>query len=69
MGSAQVDPFGDPENPGSCCRPGLSPHPDPPSIRHEMPFLDPTFAPPLVENCTEVLLDFPEDRFLPVFRC
>jgi hypothetical protein len=31
---------------------------------------DPAFAPPrqVVENCTEVLLDFPEDRFLSVLR-
>ena len=39
-------------------------------IRDQMSLLDPAFAPPgqIVEHCTEALLDFPEDRFLPVLR-
>jgi len=39
-------------------------------VCHEMPLFDPAFAPPrqIVEHCTEVLLDFPKDRFLPVLR-
>ncbi len=39
-------------------------------IGHQMAFLDPAFPPPgqVVEHGPEVLLDFPEDRFLPVLR-
>ena len=39
-------------------------------IRHQMALIDPAFPPPgqVVEHGAEVLLDFPEDRFLPVLR-
>jgi hypothetical protein len=38
-------------------------------IGHQMAFLDPAFPPPgQVVKHSDVLLDFPEDRFLPVFR-
>ena len=39
-------------------------------IRHQMALFDPAFPPPgqVVEHRAEVLLDFPEHRFLPVLR-
>ena len=39
-------------------------------IGHQMALLDPAFPPPgqVVEHGAKVLLDFPEDRFLPVLR-